>query len=439
MATTRRPRSGPQRSTGLAQRSAPPFDPLQLSADEQVTEPHVLLLGQPGTGKSAWAKCIVARLLRSGAGGPRHVGIVDPKGEYGALAEAVGLGHVRLYPGGPHRLNPLDAGPSACVGWAVTADRRHAILAGLCTASLGRALSTAEDRALAAVVPGLAPPGQRQPVLFDVVRLLAEPTADMIGWAASEAAADECFEWGSVVAPGELVGAARHLGHALGRLLDRELHGCFDAATTVGIDGDGPGVVVDLSAFHTRRSALPLAVMASMAWIESAQALATAEAAKATDEATSGVFNGAPGQFSRRYNVIDEAWAVLAHEHASSYVEAWLDRAAVDGAANIVIAHRLHDLRWGPDDAEALSKRARAFVGAFGTRLVFRQSLDDAELARAALDLRKDEAAAITYLGLGQALWNVRLGAASVVGVPVQGEIGPDEWAFCDGPHTLSV
>ncbi len=40
----------------------------------------------------------------------RRAWVVDPKGEYGPLAEAWGVVPVALRPGGSVRLNPLDTG-----------------------------------------------------------------------------------------------------------------------------------------------------------------------------------------------------------------------------------------------------------------------------------------------------------------------------------------
>ena len=425
MGTTRRTGNGSGRAANPDQRSTPTFDPLQLYVDGHVANPDVLLLGGPGTGKSTTAKCLMSRLAQSSAGGPRHLGVVDLKGEYGALAEALGLNHVRLYPGGRHRINPLDAGPSATVAdRAAIAERRHAILAGLCETALGRELAAPEHAALAAVVQALASrPGGPPPVLGDVVGLLAEPTAEMVAWAGSEAKSDAPFRWVEAVERGELAGAARPLGRVLARLLDQELGGCFDGPTTVGTPGGGAGVVVDLSAFHGRRSALPMAALAAMAWQE------TAIACQAS---------GAGSTLPRRYVVIDDAWALMGDEHASSYLDSWRERAAFDDAACVLVAHRLSDLRRGVND-RALARRAEMFVRTFGTHLVFRQSIDEVELARVALGLLDGEAAAITHLNPGQALWHVRLWkAASAIAVPVQNEITPDEWAFCDD-HTLTV
>ena len=89
-----------------ARQPTPPYDPVQPYLDGLVANPHLLLLGEPGTGKSALARSLSARLLRSHADGPRHLGVLDNRGEYGPLAEALGLAPMRLYPGGPDRLNP---------------------------------------------------------------------------------------------------------------------------------------------------------------------------------------------------------------------------------------------------------------------------------------------------------------------------------------------
>lgn len=424
MTTTRRTGNGSGRAANPDQRSIPPFDPLQLYVDGHVASPDVLLLGEPGTGKSATAKCLMARLLRSSAGGPRYLGVVDLRGEYGALAEALGLSHVRLYPGGRQRLNPLDARPSAAEGGpAAIAERRHAVLAGLCETALGRPLTAAEHAALAAAVQALAQRSGGPPVLADVLGLLAEPTADMVAWAGGEAKADAPFEWVEAVKRGELAGAAGPLGHVFARLLDQELGGCFDGPTTVGTRG-GAGVVVDLSAFHGRRSTLRLAALAAMAWQETAIA---------------GQASGAGSTLPRRYVVVDYAWALMGDEHASNYLDSWRERAAFADAACVLVAHRLSDLRRGAND-KALARRAEMFVRTFGTHLVFRQSIDEVELTRAALGLLDGEAAAITHLNPGQALWHVRLWkASSALAVPVQNEISPDEWVFCDHAHTLTV
>ena len=84
------------------------FDPFEAYRSGIVTNPNMLLAGEPGVGKSATAKVFIYRSV--GVFG-RWVAIADPKGEYVPLAEALGLSVIKLHPGGVERINPLDAGP----------------------------------------------------------------------------------------------------------------------------------------------------------------------------------------------------------------------------------------------------------------------------------------------------------------------------------------
>src|SRR5262245_13732390 len=84
-------------------------DPFEAYGAGLVTNPNMLLAGEPGVGKSATAKAFIYRSV--GVFG-RWVAIADPKGEYAPLAEALGLSVIKLHPGGRERLNPLDPGPA---------------------------------------------------------------------------------------------------------------------------------------------------------------------------------------------------------------------------------------------------------------------------------------------------------------------------------------
>src|SRR5271166_1553797 len=81
------------------------YDPFALYRRGVLTNPNMVVVGQIGRGKSAFVKTYLWRQAAFG----RRAWVVDPKGEYGALARAWGVEPLRLRPGGAIRLNPLDA------------------------------------------------------------------------------------------------------------------------------------------------------------------------------------------------------------------------------------------------------------------------------------------------------------------------------------------
>ena len=86
------------------------YDPFALYGRGVVTNPNMVVFGQIGRGKSSFVKSYLWRQAVFG----RHAWVIDPKGEYGPLAQAWGVEPVALRPGGPIRLNPLDTEDEAC-------------------------------------------------------------------------------------------------------------------------------------------------------------------------------------------------------------------------------------------------------------------------------------------------------------------------------------
>ena len=80
------------------------FDPFTLYAAGMLTNPNMLVVGQVGSGKSALVKTLLWRAIAFG----HAAWIADPKGEYSDLAAAADAPVMRLGPGEPARLNPLD-------------------------------------------------------------------------------------------------------------------------------------------------------------------------------------------------------------------------------------------------------------------------------------------------------------------------------------------
>ena len=356
------------------------FCPFEAYGDGLVTNPNILVAGEPGTGKSASMKAFLHRSV--GVFG-RWVAIADPKGEYRLLADALGLEVIRLHPGGQDRLNPLDPAASDDT-LGERGGHQAEMAAALVGTVLRRDLSPAEDAALGwAVAHVIARRGDDRPeecpTLADVAALLADPPAALAERArmsgADLARRVEAVTWG------------------ISKLLDRQLRGMFDGPTTVRLDPDGRGVVLDLSAVHHDPEALALVMVAATAWLRTVLA--------------------APGG-PPRLQVLDEAWSLLASERTSRYLQACWKLGRAYGVANVAVVHRLSDLRSQADDGTATAKVGMGLLADTQTRVLFRQSSDQVDDARALLGLTGPETRLLSLLARGRALWKAGGGTAVV-------------------------
>jgi type IV secretory pathway VirB4 component len=353
------------------------WDPFDAYAAGTVTNPNAWILGEPGHGKSALVKSLLWRMAAVyGLGaGRRWIAIVDPKGEYRGLAGALGLTHVRLAPGGDDRLNPLDT--------ATPADNRAALVAALAATVAGRALTAVEDAAIYESVAALAPGA----TLADLTAVLADPPrriAERLGLAET-VVADAC------------VGVRL----ALDKIGARSLQGMFDGPSTVRLDPDGPGVVIDLSGVPVDSDALPLVMVAAAGWLA---ATLTAGGAQ-------------------RVQVLDEAWALLGNRHTAAYLQSCFKLGRAYGVANLCVAHRVSDLGAQADDGTATAKIARGLLADAATKIVLRQSADQLGTTGDALGLTGPERHVVGRLPRGRALWKVGAETAVVEHLMVPAEI----------------
>ena len=346
------------------------FDPFDAYAAGLVTNPNVVVVGEPGTGKSATMKALLTRTVRRG----RWIAVVDPKGEYAPLADELGLARIRLHPGGQARVNPLEHHLAA--GVADTANHQATMVAALLASVLGRDLAPIEEATLTWALLDLA--GRPTPTLVDLSRWLREPPAE-----AAKRAGRSC---------GDLARDVESLTFGLVRLLDGDLRGMFDGRTNVAVDWDGPGVVVDLAALHDDPDAMRAVVVATTAWL-------------GAQFARSG---------PRRILVLDEAWALLASERAARFLQASFKLGRAQGVANVAVLHRLSDLRSQADDGTVTTKVATGLLADAATRVVFRQAADQAGDARALLGLTEPETELICRLSRGRSLWRLGTHAAVV-------------------------
>src|SRR3954452_9893606 len=142
------------------------YDPWELYGRE-LTSPNAVVIGIVGRAKSSLVKTYVFRQSVFG----RQAWIVDVKGEYDRLAEALGVQPITLSPGGSVRLNPLT--PRA------GAERQLNLLYSVGAAALERPLNPEEKRAAQEALRMLERRSRQEPTLPGVVDVLIRPPAAM--------------------------------------------------------------------------------------------------------------------------------------------------------------------------------------------------------------------------------------------------------------------
>jgi hypothetical protein len=362
------------------------FDPFELYAAGVVSNPNMVVFGQIGRGKSSFVKTFLWRQAVFG----RRAWVVDPKGEYGDLADAWGVRPVALRPGGAIRLNPLERGPengaasahaAAAEGTDATARRRMELLASLASACLGRSLAPRERAALGAA-------------LADTVALHPNPTVPQVVEAllapSSEAARALRTERRDLLEDG------RDVALELRRLVHGDLAGMFDGPTTPGLDLSAPLVVLDLSALYTS-AALGVLMACATAWLQAALARTAAPGARTSSDAAGGRF----------FLVVDEAWAILSNLGVARWLQSSWKLSRAFGVSNVAVLHRVSDLRSvGASDSEQVAL-AQGLLSDSETRVVYAQSPGELEAASELLSLSDTESDLLPQLRRGIALWKV--------------------------------
>jgi type IV secretory pathway VirB4 component len=338
------------------------YDPFSLYAASLLTNPNMLVAGQVGFGKSSLVKTFLFRQAAFG----RSAWVADPKGEYATVATALGATPLRLGPGLPARLNPLDPPP-------VGADDGHRLrlLQALAATALGRSLSPLEHAALGFALD-TATAAHTAPVLGHIVHGLLHPSADDATSIRLSAA--------------QLAEQSRDTALVLRRMCRGDLAGMFDAPTTAPAADDTPLFVLDLSAvYQANRDALPLVLACATSWLQ-------AQVARR------------PGQ---RFVVIDEAWALLSHLATARWLQQSFKLSRAHGVANVAVLHRLSDLTAAGDAGSQTVELARGLLADTGTRVIYNQSPGEMSDARRLLGLTGTESNLIPQLRRGVALWKV--------------------------------
>jgi hypothetical protein len=353
------------------------YDPFVLYQQGVITNPNMVVFGQIGRGKSSFVKSYLWRQAVFG----RRAWVVDPKGEYATLARAWGVVPVALRPGGAVRLNPLDTGAASADGHGTpealdrVGRRRIELTASLAVACLGRDLMPREraaiDAALTEASRRSAAANHPAPTLPDVVESLLDPSPE----AARQLKTD----------PAALMEDGRDVALELRRLVHGDLRGMFDGPTTPGLRLDAPLVVLDLAAVYNS-PALGVLMACATAWLQNAVAAEHRH---------------------RVIVVVDEAWAILSNLGVARWLQASWKLSRALGIANVAVLHRMSDLRAvAASDSEQVGL-AEGLLADSETRVVYAQSPGEVERTGELLGLTATEAALVTQLRRGLALWKV--------------------------------
>jgi hypothetical protein len=354
------------------------FDPFELYAMGAVSNPNMVVFGQIGRGKSAFVKTFLWRQAVFG----RRAWVVDPKGEYGDLADAWGVRPVALRPGGAVRLNPLDPGPELDDGRGSdpTGRRRMELLTSLASACLGRNLAPRERAALGSALAETAS-GARVPTVPVVVEALLSPSAEAARSLRTERR--------------DLLEDGRDVALELRRLVHGDLCGMFDGPTTAGLDLSAQLVVLDLSALYTS-AALGILMACATAWLQAALARSALAGGSSTSE-----------RRGRFFLVVDEAWAILSNLGVARWLQSSWKLSRALGVSNVAVLHRVSDLRSvGASDSEEVAL-AQGLLSDSETRVVYAQAAGELEAAADLLSLSDTEVDLLPQLRRGIALWKV--------------------------------
>lgn len=373
------------------------FSPMDLYEARVVTAPNVAVFGRLGRGKSALVKSLLYRSVIFGTRGF----VLDPKGEYRALARALGLKVVCLRPEGEVRLNPLEAIFGGSERRAAVADvHQLALLHALVESSLCRPLEPTEravvELGLSAARRQAAAPGD-QPTIPQVVDAMLRPE---VGTGAPLGLRDR-----------EVQLAGRPAALELRRLVTGDLRGMFDGPTTPGLLPEGSVAVLDLSGVY-HSAALPLVMTCVMAWLRRLM------------EARAG--------HQHTYVVVDEAWVTLAQPALAQWLRAGIKLARQYGTSWWLLLHKVGDLAAAGATGSEQVNVAQSLLEDVEIRIVYAQSPGEVAKHGELLALTETERLLLPKLRRGQALW--KMGEHSSL---VQHRLSPVEEELVDSDQAM--
>lgn len=183
------------------------------------------------------------------------------------------------------------------------------------------------------------------------------------------------------VTAAQLRDSSRDATLTLRRLTHGALAGLFDGPTTHRLDFDRPIAVLNLERVQGSDEMIALIMTCAQAWMEAALMR------------QDGV---------QRYVVYDESWRLMRFAGLVRRLSAQQKLARQWGCANAIVAHRISDLlSASPDSVEV----AKGLLAETAIRILYKQSTDQIESTKEALDLTDVIGDLLPRLDPGFALW----------------------------------
>ena len=378
------PARGPLIGTEIYSRSGFYFSVHELYKLGVVGSPNMVVTGEIRSAKSALLKCLAFRNAALG----RRSYIVDIKGEYDPLADALGIRPLRIGPGLGVVMNPL-AGISRLPGqtetqWAqIQRTRRLLLLEGLLEIQVGGQLSEAERSLIAYALDtvtraddGTSTGRQPAPTLSTVLAAMANVDA----WKHRLTSVHYTVA--------EFVTDSRRVRLALERLITGALGGIFDAPDTASarLDFTQAGAVLDLRAVRTSDAMTAMAMTCAQSWLE----------AELTRPA-------APP----RMCLYDEFALLARYIGPMRRMREQLKLARALGSENVLAFHRFSDLAASGDADSEQVRIARGLIEDTGVRISYRQAPGSLDSAAEFLGTTDVETQLLLRLKRGTGLWKV--------------------------------
>jgi type IV secretory pathway VirB4 component len=344
------------------------FDPWAAYEAGILSGPNMLVVGQLGRGKSALLKTYIARQHVFG----REAWVLDPKGEFTPLANALGGSVIALVPGGSVRLNAISS--------HMGREAQLSLLRSVAAAALRRELAPEEDAGLRVALKVVSESEAEEPTLPQVVDALLHPCEQMTAEV--------------VMGQEDFAEATRQVALALQRLCQGDLRGMFDGRTSPGLDLDARLVVLDLSAVQDS-AALGILMTCAAAWLQGV-VMARKRAAEAGERGGAKVIVA-----------VDEAWRITADLGVAEWLQRSFKLSRAHGVSNVIALHRLSDLGAGGAAGSRESRLAEGLIADADTKVILAQPPDQIEALRNLVGLSATEAELVPTLRRGEALWVV--------------------------------